>query len=194
MSSGILIVVCIDAGLPIMLYTDWAPECLELVHEEVIRQGSWPLKFLLFVQQRGSDFIAAVGKGTGVAATAAGHIGIGGAEPVLVDLWVIQGSSCATSPPKGVALSHEVHRWIALLGSWCPDSAKNAPIGITVQCIVAQFLLTMREAADFLAPTVTVVAQFGLVLSSVVGDFLARVGEGTEIAGEAFLPLGNSVA
>mmetsp|Transcript_49536 Transcript_49536/g.105980 ORF Transcript_49536/g.105980 Transcript_49536/m.105980 type:complete len:334 (+) Transcript_49536:1381-2382(+) len=192
MPARVLVVVSVDACLPIMLHTDWAPEGLEPVHEEFVGQRRRPLLLLVTRQERRPDLLATVCEGAGVTAAAASHVRVGSTKAVLVDLWVVEGASRAVAAGDQPKVRTGVYGPRTL---WSRGATpEDAPVGVALEGVHTELSIAVREAADLLATAVTVVAELSLVLGRVVGDLLARVGEGAEIAARALLTLGDVLA
>mmetsp|Transcript_94400 Transcript_94400/g.224839 ORF Transcript_94400/g.224839 Transcript_94400/m.224839 type:complete len:239 (-) Transcript_94400:232-948(-) len=148
--TRVLVVVGIDAGLPVMLHSDGTPQGLVLVHEEVFGEDLGHLHFLGLGQELRLRLLPSVGELAGCAAAALGHLGVGGAEADL--------------PHRPVFLN-------------LPPSVDQQPVGVALRCPGAQLLLLVRKAANLLATTAPAVAPPGFVLCGVVGDLVAGVRE-----------------
>mmetsp|Transcript_116203 Transcript_116203/g.276194 ORF Transcript_116203/g.276194 Transcript_116203/m.276194 type:complete len:242 (+) Transcript_116203:603-1328(+) len=82
-ASRILVVVRINASVPLVLHADWTPARLVLVHEKVVSQGMWLLVLLSDGQKRNSYLLAGVCEGAACAAATLTDIWIRGAKAPL---------------------------------------------------------------------------------------------------------------
>jgi hypothetical protein len=90
MATGILVVVRVNAVLPVVLYTHWAPDRLESIHKKGVGEG-WELLFFLgHIEQRRPSFLASVGECASLAPAAVSHFWIRGTEAALVYCGVVE--------------------------------------------------------------------------------------------------------
>mmetsp|Transcript_65341 Transcript_65341/g.156060 ORF Transcript_65341/g.156060 Transcript_65341/m.156060 type:complete len:320 (+) Transcript_65341:69-1028(+) len=82
-ATRILVVVRVDAVVPLVLHSDGAPVDLVFEHEEVIRQGRLKLLLLGLLQQGRRDLFPGVRESAGRSAPALAHLREGGAEAAL---------------------------------------------------------------------------------------------------------------
>merc|ERR1719436_1930557 len=62
---GVLVVVRVDAGVPLVLYADRTPTGLVLVHEKLVSQSRRLLALLCDVEKRCTNFLPRVGERAG---------------------------------------------------------------------------------------------------------------------------------
>mmetsp|Transcript_49377 Transcript_49377/g.127433 ORF Transcript_49377/g.127433 Transcript_49377/m.127433 type:complete len:303 (-) Transcript_49377:251-1159(-) len=192
---GVLVVVCVDARLPVVLDAHGAPERLEAVHEEVVGQRRGPLLLLLVRKERRPDLLAGVSKCAGIAAAATRNVRIRCAEAVLVDLRMVERTRRVVAridallTHVGKVRAHALHPRRA--GT---HAAEHAPVGVALDGMRTELRIAVREAAHFLATAVTVVAKLSLVLRGMVRDLLPRVRERAEVAVGAFLLVSDVLA
>mmetsp|Transcript_2560 Transcript_2560/g.6022 ORF Transcript_2560/g.6022 Transcript_2560/m.6022 type:complete len:222 (+) Transcript_2560:569-1234(+) len=145
-APGILVVVGIDAGLPVVLHPDGAPERLVLVHEEVFGQRLGNLLLLFSCQQLCGALLSGMGEFAGRPATALGDVRVGGAKANLA--------------PRPDRLRPEV---ITSTGDSPTASIDQQPVGVEFRSPTSQ-LLSMCKAADLLPTAALSVAPPRLVL------------------------------
>ena len=90
-TARVLVVVRVDAVLPVVLHADRAPVHLELVHEKLVGHGDRVLRLLGLGEEGGSDLLARVREGAAVPAAAHGGVRVPGAEALLVVPRVVPG-------------------------------------------------------------------------------------------------------
>mmetsp|Transcript_34178 Transcript_34178/g.102000 ORF Transcript_34178/g.102000 Transcript_34178/m.102000 type:complete len:387 (-) Transcript_34178:291-1451(-) len=110
---SVLIVVSVDAGVPLVLHPHGAPACLVLVHEEAVCQSRGVLVLLADVQERCADLLPGVRKRADGPAPAQPDVGEGGAESPLRAARVAQGAPPERSPPLAPAVGARRRRPVA---------------------------------------------------------------------------------
>mmetsp|Transcript_3148 Transcript_3148/g.9170 ORF Transcript_3148/g.9170 Transcript_3148/m.9170 type:complete len:239 (+) Transcript_3148:812-1528(+) len=166
-SARVLVVVCVDARLPIVLHADWAPESLELVHEELLRQSSGRLLFLVDREERRAHLLSRMRKGASRATSALRRRGKRRAEALLLTRRLCP---LVVGPAPFVARRN----WpiAARVQCLCTDSLPrrrvDRPVRVPLGAPDSEFRVTVRKATHGLPTTSTSIATTRLVLRQVV--------------------------
>mmetsp|Transcript_60547 Transcript_60547/g.160961 ORF Transcript_60547/g.160961 Transcript_60547/m.160961 type:complete len:300 (+) Transcript_60547:999-1898(+) len=190
-SASVLIVMCVDAGLPVMLSANGTPSSFELMNEKLICQRAGFLTFFLFREDTGLDFFTRVCECAKLAATTLGNIRKRATESLLGPQdW----HRIITEFNKTFGNLRLRHRSRGKRARRYHCRAAEPPHRVQVCRMHAQLGGSMRKATDVSAPTLARLAQLGLVLRRVIRNLVCRVRELANIAERALTSLRHSRA